>query len=84
MHSRDERFKNQAHHKAKPDPLYDKAHPKKPGKCYRPADFIYDAVAGNFICLAGKLLWSQFTQLGLSCRSTPLKISTAQSSKAVL
>ena len=66
MHSRDEGFKNQAHHKAKPDPLYDKAHPKKPAKCYRPADFTYDAVAGTFICPAGKLLYSQFTQLSLN------------------
>ena len=56
MHSRDERCKNQAHHKAKPDPLYDKVHPKKPAKCYRPADFTYDAVAGAFICPTGKLL----------------------------
>ena len=53
MHSRDERFKNQAQHKAKPDPLYDKAHPKRPAKCCRPADFTDDAVAGTFTCLAG-------------------------------
>jgi len=32
MHSRDKRFKNQARHKAKPDPLYDKAHPKNPSR----------------------------------------------------
>lgn len=56
MHSRDDRFKIRAHHKAKPDPLYDKAHPKRSAKCYRPADFTYDAVAGTFICPAGKLL----------------------------
>ncbi|MDP3513959.1 MAG: hypothetical protein Q8S20_14550 [Sulfuritalea sp.] len=68
MHSRDERFKNQAHHKAKPDPLYDKAHPKKPAKYHRPADFTYDDVAGAFICPAGKLFWSQLTQLGHCCR----------------
>ncbi len=55
MHCRDEGFKNQAHHKAKPDPLYDKAHPKKPAKYYRLADFTYDDVAGAFICPAGKL-----------------------------
>ena len=61
MHSRDEGFKNQAHHKTKPDPLYDKVHPKKPVKCYRLADFTYDAVAGTFICPAGILLSSQFT-----------------------
>jgi hypothetical protein len=52
LYSRDERFKNQAHHKAKPD----KAHPKKPAKCYRPAGFTYGVVAWTFICPAGKLL----------------------------
>ena len=56
MQSRDERFKNQAHHKAKPDPLYDKAHPKKSAKCYRRADFLHDNVTVTFICPAGKLL----------------------------
>jgi hypothetical protein len=30
MHNRDERFKDQAHHKAKRDLLYDKAQSKKP------------------------------------------------------
>lgn len=55
-HRRDERFKDRAHYKARPDPRNDKAHPKKPAKCYGPADFTHDAVAGTFICLAGKLL----------------------------
>jgi hypothetical protein len=39
MRQRDERFKDQGKHKAKPDPLYDKAHPKKAAKRYRPKDF---------------------------------------------
>ncbi|MDP2882153.1 MAG: hypothetical protein Q8N89_11290 [Azonexus sp.] len=65
MPSRDKRCKNQAQHKAKPDRLCDKAHPNKPAKCSRSADFTYDAGAGSFICPAGKLLLSQFTQLGL-------------------
>jgi hypothetical protein len=39
MRSRDERFKDQSRHKAQPDPLYDKAHPKKGAKHYRPKDF---------------------------------------------
>ena len=56
MHSRDERSKYPARHKAKPDPRYDKAHPKTPAKCYGPTDSTYDAVAGTFICPAGKLL----------------------------
>ena len=63
MRSRDERFKDQARHKAKPDPLYDKAHPKKPAKRYRPADFQYDARAGTCICPAGKALY----QNGANC-----------------
>jgi hypothetical protein len=56
LHIGDERFKNQPHHKAKPGPLYDKAHPKKPAKCYRPAGFTHDVVAWTFSCPAGKLL----------------------------
>ena len=36
MPRRDERFKDQAHRKATPDPLYDEAYSKKPAKCYRP------------------------------------------------
>ncbi|MDZ4255103.1 MAG: hypothetical protein U1A72_21235 [Sulfuritalea sp.] len=70
-HSRDEGLKNQGHHKAQPDLLYDKAYPKKPVKCYRPADFTYDAVAGTFTCPAGKLFWNQLTQLGLGRQPGP-------------
>lgn len=64
MRARDGRFKDQARHKAKPDPLYDKAHLKKPAKCYRPADFSYDPVAGTCICPAGKALY----QNGSNCQ----------------
>ncbi|WP_294256243.1 hypothetical protein [Propionivibrio sp.] len=42
MRKRDERFKDQARHTAQPDPLYDKAHPKKTAGHYRPKDFDYD------------------------------------------
>ena len=63
MRSRDERFKDQARHKAKPDPLYDKAHPKKPAKCYRPTDFQYNPETGSCICPAGKKLY----QNGANC-----------------
>ena len=61
MRQRDERFKNQAHYKAKPDPLYDKTHPKKPAKRYRPRDFLYDAQAGTCLCPAGKSLYQNGT-----------------------
>jgi transposase len=40
MRKRDERFKDQARYKAQPDPLYDKAHPKKAAGHYRPKDFV--------------------------------------------
>ena len=63
MRQRDERFKDQARHKAKPDPLYDKAHPKTPAKHYRPRDFQYDAQAGTCLCPAGKSLY----QNGSNC-----------------
>lgn len=57
MRKRDERFKDQARHKAQPDPLYDKAHPKKTAGHYRPKDFDYDPDAGTCICPAGKSLY---------------------------
>ncbi|MCX7166980.1 MAG: transposase [Rhodocyclales bacterium] len=63
MRKRDERFKDQAKYKAQPDPLYDKAHPKKSGGHYRPKDFDYDAAAGTCICPAGKMLY----QNGANC-----------------
>jgi len=63
MRKRDERFKDQAKYKAPPDPLYDKAHPKKTAGDYRPKDFDYDADAGTCICPAGKSLY----QNGSNC-----------------
>jgi hypothetical protein len=57
MRKRDERFKDQAKYKALPDPLYDKAHPKKGAKHYRPKDFDYDPGAGTCLCPAGKPLY---------------------------
>lgn len=63
MRQRDERFKDQVRHKARPDPLYDKAHPKKPVARYRPRDFLYDAQAGTCVCPAGKSLY----QNGANC-----------------
>jgi len=57
MRGRDERFKDQAKHKAKPDPLHDKTGKAKPAKRYRPADFAYDAQQGTCTCPAGKRLY---------------------------
>ena len=63
MRKRDERFQDQAKYKALPDPLYDKAHPKKTAGHYRPRDFDYDPKAGTCVCPAGKPLY----QNGANC-----------------
>ncbi|MDO9273654.1 MAG: transposase [Rugosibacter sp.] len=63
MRKRDDRFKDQDKYKALPDPLYDKAHPKKTAGHYRPRDFDYDPAAGTCICPAGKSLY----QNGANC-----------------
>ena len=63
MRKRDERFKDQGKYKALPDPLYDKAHPRKGAKYYRPKDFDYDPQSGTCICPAGKALY----QNGANC-----------------
>ena len=63
MRQRDERFKDQGKHKAKPDPLYDKAHPKKAARRYRPQDFSLDPETGICTCPAGKSLYRN----GSSC-----------------
>lgn len=57
MRKRDERFKGQAWYKALPDPLYDKAHPRKGARHFRPQDFDYDDEAGICICPAGRKLY---------------------------
>ena len=63
MRKRDERFKDQGKYKQLPDPLYDKAHPKKSARHYRPKDFHYDPQSGICICPAGKTLY----QNGANC-----------------
>ena len=63
LRKRDERFKDQAKYKALPDPLYDKAHPKKAARTYRPSDFTYDPDTGTCLCPAGKALY----QNGSNC-----------------
>ena len=67
MRARDARFKTQARHKQKPDPLYNKAAIDTPAKtrkrCYRPNDFHYDPHTGSCHCPAGKSLY----QNGSNC-----------------
>lgn len=50
MRKRDERFREQAKYKALADSLYDKAHPKKGARHYRPEDFDHDLETGTCIC----------------------------------
>ncbi len=59
MRKRDERFANQGRHKAKPDPLYNKAASQDEGpKKFRPSDFKVDAKTNTCICPAGERLYS--------------------------
>ncbi|MFY7916820.1 MAG: IS1182 family transposase [Rubrivivax sp.] len=60
MRQRDERFKDQAPHKAKPDPLYDKqpTGQDKPLKRFGPGDFRFDPQARTATCPAGQTLYS--------------------------
>jgi hypothetical protein len=60
MRKRDERFKEQAKHKAKLDPLYNKTPVTKSagsGK-FKPVDFHYDPATNTCICPTGKKLYS--------------------------
>ena len=57
MRRRDERFATQARHQQAPDPLYNKARPKKSATTYKPTDFIYDPLAQSCVCPAGKALY---------------------------
>ena len=57
MRQRDERFKDQAKHKQKPDPLWDKTRPDKQAALYQPADFAYDPIKQTCTCPAGKQLY---------------------------
>ena len=65
MRRRDERFREQARHKAKPDPLANKTPVVKlPGSGrFRPSDFHYDPVTQTCICPAGRKLYSN----GIHC-----------------
>jgi hypothetical protein len=58
MRGRDERFREQARHKTRPDPLHNKRKPEGKPPLYRPQDFDYDPVAGTCRCPAGQLLYS--------------------------
>jgi hypothetical protein len=69
MRRRDARFADQARHKAKPDPLYDKRAPKQTGGKFQPKDFEFDPLTATCICPAGKKLYST----GSACTTNGLK-----------
>ncbi len=57
MRARDERFADQAQHKAKPDPLWNKTPADQKEALFSPKDFTYDAEAKVCICPAGEFLY---------------------------
>jgi DDE family transposase len=57
MRKRDERFADQAKHKAQPDPLYDKTAGGKKKRLFGPKDFHYDEESKTCICPAGEFLY---------------------------
>lgn len=57
MRKRDERFAEQAKHKAKPDALYDKTAGAKKKRLFGPKDFHYDEEDKVCICPAGEFLY---------------------------
>jgi transposase len=63
MRGRDERLAEQARHKAKPDPLWDKTPAPTKARLFGPKDFHHDPQAQICICPAGEFLY----QNGRSC-----------------
>lgn len=57
MRKRDERFAQQGRHRAKPDPLWNKAPKPIRTKRFEPKDFFYDEQAKVCICPAGEFLY---------------------------
>jgi hypothetical protein len=58
MRKRDERLLDQAKHKGKPDPLYDKTKRETKAKLFRPQDFTHDPEKNTCVCPAGKPMHS--------------------------
>lgn len=64
MRKRDERFRDQSKHRAKPDPLHDKAGPITPApKLFKASEFIYDRASNRCICPAGKAMYSSGSEV---------------------
>jgi transposase len=78
MRQRDERFKDQGKHQAKPDPLHDKSKKAaKPGRRFKPADFAFDETQRTCRCPAGKALYGN----GRDCTINGYRVMKFQGAK---
>jgi transposase len=68
MRSRDERFADQAQHKVKPDPLWDKSALENKDRLFGPKDFAYDEESKTCICPAGEFLYQNGSQVVIQGR----------------
>jgi hypothetical protein len=68
MRARDKRFADQAQHKAKPDPLWDKTPGGKKTRLFGPEDFHYDEEAKVCICPAGEFLYQNGSRVVIQAR----------------
>ena len=68
MRKRDERFAEQAVHKAQPDPLYDKTPGGQKTRLFGPTDFHHDEESKTCICPAGEFLYQNGSQVVIQGR----------------
>ena len=68
MRGRDERFADQARHKAKPDPLWNKTPDNKKARLFGPQDFAYDEESKTCICPAGEFLYQNGSRVVIQGR----------------
>ena len=71
MRKRDERYSDQAKHKAKRSPLYNKAGPSEKPKLFRPIDFKHDPKTNTCVCPAGEVLYSNGSHCTVGGRPHP-------------
>lgn len=69
MRSRDDRFVDQAKHKAKPDALWDKRAGENKQKLFGSKDFAYDEETKTCICPAGEFLYQNGSQVVIQGRA---------------
>jgi transposase len=68
MRGRDERFADQDHHQAKPDPLWDKTAGAQKERLFGPQDFAYDEESKTCICPAGEFLYQNGSRVVIQGR----------------